>query len=454
MNKKDLLDPLLRFLEIPSVSTQDKHLADMQKARSFLVKLFISLGFKTKILKGKKHDAVFASKITSANLPTVLIYGHYDVQPPEPFEEWNTPPFKPIITGDKLYARGSADNKGQHMIHIMAVKKLLDEKYHPAGVIQKLPVNFKFIIEGEEEVGSISIQDLAKKYSKNLLSCDYLMVSDTGMRKDTPSIDIGLRGLVYTEVSVQTAKHDLHSGEFGGLAENPAIILSKLINKLKDENGRVLIPKFYDDVAKLSPKDIKEIRKIEKSKGQIIEEGELYEIGGGEEDRTIGERKWTRPTLDVNGIWSGYTGEGSKTIIPSKAHAKISMRLVPNQDNDKVFERFEKYVKDLAPKYVKIEVKRHADCLPYIAPTTHPVFDLMKQSLKKIYKKDPIFKRVSGSIGFVPIMAKALKVPVLMVGFALPGANIHAPNENFSISNYLKGISVMTDFYQNLSNIV
>ena len=445
MNQKDLLNPLLESLRIPSISTQEEHKPDMENERIYLVKLFQSLGFKTKILKGIKHDAVFAELTTHHSLPTVLIYGHYDVQPPDPLNEWNTPPFEPTIKGDQIYARGSADNKGQHMIHIMAIKKL--QKIQNS----KLPINVKFLIEGEEEIGSVSIDSLAKKYSKNLLKCDYLMVSDTGMRKGQPSIDIGLRGLLYTEVRLQTSKHDLHSGECGGIAENPANLLAHLISKLKDVNGKVLIPGFYDNVYRLTNKELSELKSVLKSRAEEIKDGELFGIGGGEEKYSLGERKWTQPTLDVNGIWGGYQGEGSKTIIPAKAYAKISMRLVPNQDNDKIFSAFEKYVKTLVPKWVKLDIIRHADCLPYIAPTDHPVFNLMKKSQKKIYGKDPIYKRVSGSIGFVPIMAKALKVPVLMVGFALPGANIHAPNEHFSLSNYFKGIEVMTDFYANLA---
>ncbi len=447
-NKQSLLDPLLHLLRIPSVSTQEKYLPEMEAARHYLVDLFKSLGFKTKILKGKKHDAIYSELITNNKLPTVLIYGHYDVQPPEPLNEWKTPPFQPRIKGDTVFARGATDNKGQHMIHIMAIKELQKRQN------SKLPINVKFIIEGEEEIGSISIEDLAKKYAKNLLKCDYLMVSDTGMPgKGKPSIDIGLRGLVYTEISLQTAKHDLHSGEYGGLAQNPANLLAQLISKLKDENGRVLIPGFYDDVKVLSGKELKELKKVEKTKDQIIKEGELFGIGGGEEKYSVGQRKWTRPTLDVNGMWSGYTEEGSKTIIPAKASAKISMRLVPNQDNDKIYSLFEKYVKKLVPSSVKLEIVRHADCLPYIAPTNDLVFTLMKQSIKKVFGKDPVYKRVSGSIGFVPIMAKALNVPCLMVGFALPGDNAHAPNEHFSLTNYYKGIEIMSNFYKSLSSV-
>lgn len=444
MNRQELLTPLIDFLKIPSISMQAEYKNDMAMARAFLVNIFNSIGCDTKILKGEKHDAVFASLIIDKKLPTVLIYGHYDVQPPDPLDEWKTPPFKPTIKLGKIYARGSADNKAQHMIHIMAVKNLIQKS-------KKLKINCKFLIEGEEEVGSTSISNLAKKYADNLLKCDYLIVSDTGMRPGQPCIDIGLRGLVYTEIKIQTAKHDLHSGECGGIAENPINLLAHVISKLKDKNAKVQIPGFYKDVKILSEKELAELNKVQKSTDEELRDGELYGIGGGEEGYTLGERKWTQPTLDVNGIWGGYQGKGSKTIIPSYAAAKISMRLVPNQDNDKVFLSFERYVKTLIPKWVKIEIIRYSDCLPYIAPTNHPVFKLMAQCLKNVYGKNPIFKRMSGSIGFVPIMAKALKVPVLMIGFALPGAKIHSPNEHFSLSNYYKGIAVMEDFYNALA---
>ena len=446
MNQKHLLNPLLESLRIPSVSTQHEYRKDMEKMRVYLIKLFSSLGFQTKILKGNKHDAVFAELTTHRSLPTVLIYGHYDVQPPDPLDEWKSPPFKPVIRQGEIYARGVADNKGQHMIHIMALRKLLSND-------QKLKVNFKFLIEGEEEIGSVSIESLAKKYAKNLLKCDYLMVSDTAMSKGQPGIDIGLRGLVYTEISIKTAKHDLHSGVYGGISENPVNLLSHLISKLKDGKNRILIPGFYNDVANINADELKNIKLIQITKEKLIKEGGLFNIGGGEIKFSLGERKWTQPTLDVNGIWGGYQEEGSKTIIPAKAGAKISMRLVPNQDNDRIYNYFEKYVRSLLPKWVKVEIIRHADCLPYIAPVDHPIFGQMRNSLKKVYGKEPIYKRVSGSIGFVPIMAKALNVPVLMVGFCLSGSNIHAPNEHLNLENYFKGIEVMTDFYTNLDKV-
>lgn len=448
MTKKDLLDPLLHLLEIQSVSTQDKYLPEMEKARHYLVDLFKSLGFDTKILKSKKHDAVFAQKIEDKKSPTVLIYGHYDVQPPEPLEEWKTPPFKPEIKNDNIFARGSADNKGQHMIHIMAIKSLLEKNKG------KLPANFKFIIEGEEEIGSISVNGLAKKYSKDLLKCDFLMVSDTGMpKKGQPAINISLRGLLYTEVTIQTGKHDLHSGTFGGVAENPAVILARIISKLKSGDGQIKIPGFYKNVVMPSPKELRKIRKSSESENEIIKEGDLFGVGGGEPKYTMDERKWLRPTLDVNGIWSGYTEKGSKTIIPYIASAKISMRLVPNQHPDKIYPLFEKCVKSLVPKYAKVKISRHADCLVFSAQTNHQAFSLMNKSLKKAFGKNPVYKRISGSIGAVPILADALKVPTLLVGFSLPGDNLHAPNEWFSLSNYYKGIKAMTHFYSNLDKL-
>jgi acetylornithine deacetylase/succinyl-diaminopimelate desuccinylase-like protein len=408
------------------------------------------MGFNTKLLKGVRHDAVFAELTADKLLPTVLIYGHYDVQPPEPLEEWKTPPFKPTIKGNQIYARGSSDNKGQIMIHLMAVKKLIEKSRNPKSN-RKLPINFKFIIEGEEEIGSPSVGNLVKRYSKNLLKCDYLLVSDTEMpSKGQPSIDISLRGLLYAEVEVQSARHDLHSGLYGGVAENPAIVLSKMISKLKDDTGHVLIPHFYDSVKPFSKEELKDFSKLKITPSQIIRESGIYQTTKGEKGFSLEERLWTRPTLDVNGIWGGYQGEGSKTIIPSKSCAKISMRLVPDQNPNEVYKNFVNYMKKTAPNTVKLRFIRHADCLPYKAPTQNKVFDLMKKSLKKVFGKNPVYKGVGGSIGFVPITAKALNVPCLLVGFALPDGNIHAPNERFSLSNYFKGIEAMSGFYSNL----
>lgn len=448
MDKQQLLDPLIHFLEIESVSTQDKYKKEMGKARHFLTDLFKNLGFETKILKGKRHDAVFAQKLVDESSPTVLIYGHYDVQPPEPLDEWKTPPFKPTVKGDKLYARGSTDMKGQLMIHVMAIKKLLEKEGKP-------PINVKFIVEGEEEIGSVSVEALAKKYAKSLLSADYLIVSDSQMpEKGQPSIDTSLRGLVYAEVEITSAGHDLHSGQFGGVAENPAIVLARMVSKLKNEDNKIKITGFYDNVVKPSENELSDFKNAKIAKKKLKKEGDLYSIGGGEENYSLNERRWSRPTLDVNGIWSGYTGEGSKTIIPAKASAKISMRLVPNQNPDKIFKLFKKYIKEIAPKSVKItKIKNLAGAYTYKAPTEHSVYSLAKESLKKSFGKKPLFTALGGTIGFVPVVAEAIDAPCLLIGFGLPDENLHAPNENFSIKNYYKGIETMTHFYQNLPSI-
>lgn len=442
-SKQQLLDPLIHLLEIKSISTQNKCLPEMKKARHYLVDLFNQLNFKTKILKAKKHDAIFASLINHHSYPTVLIYGHYDVQPPDPLDQWKTPPFKPVIKNNILYARGSSDDKGQLMVHVMAIKKLLEKG--------KLPLNVKFIIEGEEEIGSVSVEKLTKKYSKSLLACDYLVVSDGEMPKlGQPSIDISLRGLVYTEVRVDSAKQDVHSGQFGGIAENPAIILSRMITKLKDKNGKILIPGFYKNVKKLTKEESKDLLKIHHTKNSLKKEGGLHLIGGGEKTYSLNERMITRPTLDVNGMWSGYAEKGIKTIIPSSASAKISMRLVPNQDPDRIFKLFKKYVEKITPKEIKLTVTDHHGAHSYKAPTTDPVFILAKKSLKHGFGKEPLFNGMGATIGFVPIITKALGVPCLLIGFGLPDDNLHAPNEHFNLTNYYNGIKAMNHFYRNL----
>lgn len=446
MDKK-LLEPLLEILQIPSISTLKAHKKEMLQAREYLIRLFNSLDFETKILQGNCHDAVFASLEVDKKLPTVLIYGHYDVQPADPLGEWKTPPFKPTIIGDNLYARGATDNKGQFMAHIMAIRKLLSKKY-------KLPINVKFIIEGEEEIGSISVEKLTKKYSKDLFKCDFLIVSDTEMYKNnTPSIDIGLRGLLYTEITIATAKHDLHSGQFGGIAENPINLLANLITRLKNEEGKILIPNFYDEVLTPSEAELKSYKKLKTKESDFKEEGQIYCLGGGEKEFSLNERRWARPTMDVNGIIGGYTQEGSKTIIPAKATAKISFRLVPNQNPEEIYKMFANYVKKIIPRDAKLKIKKYASALPYKAPINHPIYTLMKKSLERVWGTEPVYTGVGGSIGFVPILAQSLNVPCLMVGFGLPDDNLHAPNEKFSLTNYFNAIDTMVEFYKNLSKI-
>ncbi len=431
---------------------QDEYLPQMEQARHYLIDLFQGMGFTTQILKGEKHDAVYAELTTNNKLPTVLIYGHYDVQPADPLEEWKTEPFTPTVKNNVLYARGATDDKGQFMIHVMAVARLHALSEVEGSDDNSLPCNFKFLIEGEEEIGSISVESLAQKYAKNLFKCDYLLVSDSEMyTKGQPSIDISLRGLTYAEIEIRTAKQDLHSGQFGGIVQNPAIILSKVIASFKDENGKVLIEGFYDDVVDPSKEELQDYNLLEPMEKDLKKEAHVWGLGGGEKKYSLNERRWSRPTLDVNGIWSGYTGEGSKTIIPARAHAKISMRLVPNQDPEKIFTLFTQHIGRNFDFYGKSSYRLHSSALPYKSPTNHPVFDIMKKSLKKAFGKEPVFIGVGGTIGFVPVVANALNVPCLLVGFGLPDDQLHSPNEHFSLDNYYKGIETMVDFYNNLA---
>jgi len=447
MNTNNLsLSPLIDFLKIKSVSMEPKYISEMAKARAYLLKLFNDMDFKSKILKGKKHDFVFAQRFFSKNVPTVLIYGHYDVMPEDPIDEWKTDPFNPTVKKGYIYARGASDDKGQIMAHILAVKSLLEKNID-------FPLNIKFIIEGEEEIGSVSIDNLILKY-KDLLNCDYLMVSDSEfINRSRPAIDIGLRGLSYLDVSIEIGKKDLHSGQFGGISENPAILLARVISALKDKNNRVSIPNFYKDVATPSKQEIDDFNKVPVSKSSLMEEGNLYLIGGGEAKFSLNERRWSRPTLDINGLSSGYQGEGAKTIIPRKASAKISMRLVPNQDPIKITAAFSKFVRTLVPKQVKLTITELSSSYPYKAPTDNPAYVLIKKALKHAFGKEATFSGVGGSIGFVPVVSKALNVPAIMVGLGLPDDNIHGPNEKLLISNFLGGIKAFVYFYDQLSKL-
>lgn len=436
------------LLGIQSVSTLPERKPDMQKAREYLMDVFSVMGFKTQILEGQKHDAVYAERIENPSLPTVLVYGHYDVQPGDPEAEWKSPPFVGTIRDGKLYARGAADNKGQHFVHITAVKRMLEEG-------ERLPVNMKFLIEGEEEIGSPSVQDMAKKYSRDVLRCDYLIVSDgEAYAEDQPSIDTSLRGLLYVELKLQTAEHDLHSGIYGGVAINPANELSRIISSLKDKDGKIAIPGFYDRVEPVSSKALADAEALRTTAPKLMEEGHFYAISTEGAEHSLNQRRWYDPTLDVNGITSGFQGEGPKTIIPKEARAKISMRLVPRQDPGEIYALLESYLPTIVPNGVKFELKQHATALPYMAPTDHPVFSLMEQSLQKAFGVKPVYTGVGGTIGFIPVLSQEQgNVPCLMVGFALPDCNMHAPNENLDLKTFTQGVEAMVDFYKNLPRI-
>ncbi len=439
------LDLLTDFLKIPSVSSQPEHLPDMAAAREFLVNLFNSMGFTSKVLPSEVHPAVYASLFSDPSKPTILVYGHYDVQPPGAPSSWTTPPFEPDIRKERIYARGAADNKGQLLIHILTVKDLI-AKYG----LDNLPVNFKFIIEGEEEIGSLSVEKLITQYP-DLFAADYVFLSDTEMvAPGEPSIDITMRGCVDFEITVQTGSHDLHSGQFGGLAPNPAFILTHILNKLRNGRGRIQIPRFYEDIVPLSPKELSDFRHLEPKASEILKEGHFYYLGGGEPGISLNRRRWSEPTLDITGLDSGYTGPGTKTIIPNTASAKISLRLVPSQDPRKIYRSFVDFVQKLIPKNTVCSVSRTAVAMPYKADSAHPVYSLAKDILTDTFGHHAVFTGQGGSIGFIPAIAGYYHIPCVLIGFGLPDDNVHAPNEHFSLENFTGGIAAMTKIYSRL----
>lgn len=446
MISQEELKLVFGLVRIKSISTQEEYLGEMVRARDYLKKIFEDLGtclpagrFEVEYLKGEKHDLVLATRIEDPKLPTVLIYGHYDVQPPEPIDEWQSPPFEPEIREGMIYGRGTTDNKCQLMTHVLAVKRMIEKD-------GRLPVNIKFLIEGEEEVGSVSIEKIVAEHGDKMRG-DYLIVSDLDMADDgRPAITVGLKGIVYVEVYLKTAKHDLHSGVYGGVAENPAIVMAGVLTKLKDEEGKVLIPGFYDGVVGLSDEEKADYQKMEPTEEALREEG-VTVLGGGEKNFGINERRWARPTLDVNGWLSGYIGEGAKTIIPAETRVKLSMRLVPNQEPEKIAKLTEDYIRTLVPEGSILEVKVLAKCWPYKADTSLPIFGVAKEVMERAFGKKTVYIGCGGSIGFVPVVAKKLGVPVLLLGLGLPGDNMHAPNERFKLENMDKGIEAFGELY-------
>lgn len=442
------LEPLMDFLRIPSVSTQPEFSSDCSRAREFLINLLSELGLSVQSLPSQVHAAVFANTPQRPNRPTVLIYGHYDVQPAGAPSQWTTPAFEPTIRKNRVYARGATDNKGQLMIHIMAVRDLISK-----FGLNELPVNIKFIIEGEEEIGSPGVEDLLSKYP-DLFTADYVVLSDTEMlAPGYPSIDVSLRGVMDVEIELQIGSHDLHSGQFGGLAPNPAFLLTHILAKLKNGQGRIMLPGFYQDVLPLTPDEAADFKRLEPKTGDILKDGHFYFLGGGESGVSLNRRRWSEPTLDITGIESGYTGPGTKTIIPNSAEVKLSMRLVPNQNPQKIYRSLVSFLQKNTPKRACLRVFMQPPALPYKAPTRHPVYSLAKNVLKTIFDHPAVFVGQGGSIGFVPVLAQKLNVPCLLIGFGLPDENVHAPNEHFSLENYEKGIEVMTLLYSDLQNL-
>lgn len=442
-NKDRFLSELFDLLRIPSVSADSKHAADVRKAAVFLLEKLKAAGVdQVELCETAGHPIVFGEKIVNPALPTVLVYGHYDVQPPDPLNLWTSPPFEPVIKDDKIYARGSCDDKGQVYMHVKAFEAMTK--------LNALNCNIKFMIEGEEEVGSEHLATFVKE-NKTKLKADVILISDTAIISlDHPSITVGLRGLSYMEVEVTGPNRDLHSGVYGGAVANPINVLSKMIASLHDERGRVTIPGFYDKVVQLSASDREAINKAPFSLENYKKDLNIDDVKG-EDGYTTVERTGIRPTLDVNGIWGGYTGEGAKTVLPSKAYAKISMRLVPHQDNGEISELFAKHFKSIAPKSVKVKVTALHGGQAAVTPTDSKAFQAASAAFEEVWGKRPIPTRDGGSIPIVALFKKELGLDTVLMGFGLDSDAIHSPNEHYGIKNFMLGIETITAFYKHFS---
>lgn len=438
-NIDHFIEELKDYLRIPSISALPEHKNDMHRCAQFVSEKLDQAGMtKTEIIATEGNPLVYSEWLGAPGKPTVLIYGHYDVQPADPLELWNSDPFEPVIKDGKIWARGADDDKGQAFTHIKAV----DSYFKSVG---SLPINVKFLFEGEEEIGSENLSIFIKN-NKEKLKCDCVLVSDTSLYAEgIPTITYGLRGLAYMEIELTGPCKDLHSGSYGGAVGNPINELAKLIAKLHDKNGKITIPDFYKDVAKLSRQEIRNFKLLKLSEKTYAKEIGVKELQGEKGYSTL-EKLWTRPTLDCNGIVGGFTGEGAKTIIPSKASAKISMRLVPNQDPQKIAKAFTKYVKSLTPKSMKIEVKNLHGGYPIVVDLKHKAVEAAAQSLEKVFKKKTVFTREGGSIPVIVEFVKQMKAPAILMGFGLDSDDIHSPNEHFGLENFEMGLLSSIEF--------
>jgi acetylornithine deacetylase/succinyl-diaminopimelate desuccinylase-like protein len=438
-NKERFLQELLDLLRIPSVSADSKFKADVRKAAEFLRDQFEKAGVDTvEICETEGHPIVYAEKTIDKSLPTVLVYGHYDVQPADPYELWDSPPFEPVIKDEKIYARGACDDKGQMYMHVKAFESLVKTS--------GLTCNVKFMIEGEEEVGSDNLGIFVKE-NRERLAADVILISDTSIiSNEHPSITVGLRGLSYLQVEVTGPNRDLHSGVYGGAVANPINILAKMIADMQDENGRVTLPGFYDGVVEFSAAERKVINEAPFDLSHYKKDLGIDDVKG-EAGYTTLERVGIRPSLDVNGIWGGYTGEGAKTVLPSKAYAKISTRLVPNQDSDKITKMVQEYFDQKAPASVKVKVTPHHGGTPAVIPTDSIGYKAASKAFEASWGKTPIPTYEGGSIPIVALFMEELGVDPILMGFGLDSDAIHSPNEHYGLFNFYKGIETISQFY-------
>jgi acetylornithine deacetylase/succinyl-diaminopimelate desuccinylase-like protein len=444
-NKDKFLNELLDLIRIPSVSADSKFKDDMLRAAEFVRKSILEAGAdRVEIYPTPGHPIVYGEKITDPSFPTVLVYGHYDVQPADPYELWDSPPFEPVIKNDRIYARGACDDKGQFYMHVKALETML--------ATDSLTCNIKIMIEGEEEVGSSHLETFVKE-NREMLKCDTILISDTSMiANDVPSIETGLRGLTYLEVEVVGANRDLHSGVYGGGVPNPINILCEMIASLKDENGHITIPGFYDNVQELTASERAALNAAPFDLTEYKKDLSINEVAGERGYTTI-ERTSVRPTLDVNGIWGGYIGEGAKTVLPSKANAKISMRLVPNQTDQEICDLFTAHFKSIAPDSVKVSVVPHHGGLPYVTPTDSVEYHAAELAMEESFGKKPIPTRGGGSIPIVALFEQELGRKSILMGFGLDLDGLHGPNESYGLFNYYKGIETIPLFFKHYAKL-
>ena len=442
-HQERFLDELFQLLRIPSVSTAAKYKDDVGRAAEFVRQKLEDAGVDiAEIHQTDGHPIVYGEKIVDPNAPTVLVYGHYDVQPADPLELWDSPPFEPEIRDGKIYARGACDDKGQMYMHVKALETMQAQ--------ENVPCNIKFLIEGEEEIGSDHLSPFVEAHQKKL-AADVVLISDTDIiSNEHPSITVGLRGMSYMEVEVTGPNRDLHSGMYGGTVANPINVLCKMIASLKDDQGRITIPGFYDKVEELSDEERREINRAphdDEEYKQALDVDELF----GEAGYTTPERIGIRPTLDVNGIWGGYIEEGAKTVLPSKAHAKISMRLVPHQDHLEIDELFIKHMEKIAPPTVKVKVTSHHGGQAAVVPSDSVGVQAASKAFEEAWGKKPFLTREGGSIPIVSLFQDTLGIDSVLMGFGLDEDAIHSPNESYGVFNYLKGIETITLFYKHLA---
>jgi len=445
-NRDRYVEELKQFLAIPSISALPEHRDDVRTCAEWAAAEMARIGLENvRVVDTAGHPLVYADWLHAEGAPTVLFYGHYDVQPVDPIDLWLTPPFEATVRDGEIYARGACDDKGQVFVHLKAVEAHLRKS-------GRLPINMKVILEGEEEVGSEHLGPYVREHAAEL-AADMVLISDTEMfDRGVPSLCYGLRGLAYMQIDLRGTKGDLHSGQYGGAVANPANVLAHIISQLKDKSGKIRIPGFYEDVRELREEERAEFKRL-----PFDEKAVKKHLGAprfaGEREYSLLERMWARPTLDVNGLLSGFTGEGAKTVIPAVAMAKVSMRLVPNQHPDKIAELFEAYVKKIAPKTVELKVTRLHGAMPWMTDFDNVYVQAAGRALEKGFGKRPVFTREGGSIPVVADFQAALGVPVVLFGFGLPDDNLHAPNEKFNLDNFFNGVLASAFLYQEIAEV-